>query len=118
MGWGHLLRVRVYLPRAQPILFAVCARHFSDNCTDDDDDDNASRPDDHEQHAKTGGVQALLRTELGQLVLQMHVGLLCSVLTMYRSDQHHCLNNDHDDDRHDINNNEHTVAAALQVMVR
>jgi len=108
MGWNHLLRVWVCLPRAQPILLAVHSRNFSDNGATDDDDDaddddaeddnDASSDDDHEQHAETGRVQALLRAELGQLVVQMHMGLLYRVLAMYNNDQQqHCFSNGHYD---------------------
>merc|ERR1712024_43378 len=51
MGWCHLLRVWVHLPRTQPALCAVRAWHFSDNGTINCDGD------DDEQHAESGGVK-------------------------------------------------------------
>jgi len=140
----HLLCVWAYLQRVQLALCAVRARHSSDNgasnnhASSRDDDHGASnnhassRDDDHEQHAEPRGVQALLRTELGQLVVQVHVGLLWRLPAMCNNDRRqHCHNNGSGNLRDNnpvLVNSEHdrnkptsfhdAIAAYLQVLVR
>lgn len=113
----HLLRVWLHLPGPQLTLFAVHARHSSDN--GGNNDDASSGGDDHKHRAEARGVQALLRTELGQLVLQVHVGLLRRVPVMCNNDHRqqyysNCYNNDNalldNTDRH----NHDATAAYLQ----
>jgi len=45
---------------------------------------------DNDHHHTTGGrMQVILRTELGQLVVQMYMALLCRVSFMHGNNNHH-----------------------------
>jgi len=106
---------------------------FNDN-EDNSSDDNHDRDDDQHVEPPVGRVQVFLRTEFGQLVVQMFVGLLYRVLTMfskYDDHQQHCFSNGYCDDHsnlrdssrsHNSDNNGYkhfhdSVAAGLQVLV-
>lgn len=142
VGWSHLLHVWVYLQRAQPVLFAVRTRHVSDDGASDIDNnprEDCNCDDNDNQHVNTqfGSVQVVLRAELGQLVVQMLVGLLCGMPTMcnnFGDNQQHFHTHGYLDGHVDLRDNSgshsyhndvwnkpthfhHSTAAGLQVLV-
>jgi len=132
VDWCYLLWVGVYLPSVQLTLPSVRAWHISDTgpCNDDgtsNDDDATSNDNDHEQYVWTGGVQALLRTELGQLVIQVHLGLLWRVSRMCNDNHRQHYFGDRHDDHSNLHgyNNQHNrptyfhdaAATGLQALV-
>merc|ERR1719285_685634 len=121
MGWSYLLCAWLYLPRAKPLLPSVHSWRFSDTSSDtiavnDDtsavnaDDDYDTSIDDNADNHFNERVQAFLRAELRQLVVQMLMGLLQRVFAMHDS-----LSNDYNTLHCNLGDDNHTWA--LQALV-
>jgi len=111
MGWSYLLCAWLYLPRAQPLLPSVHSWRFSDTSSDttavnddtsavNDNDDYDTSIDDNADNHFNERVQAFLRAELRQLVVQMLMGLLQRVFAMHGSPSNDYYNNPGDDNHH------------------
>merc|ERR1719474_2040033 len=121
MGWSYLLCAWDYLQRAQPVLLSVHSWRFSDTIAVNDDtsavnddtsavnvdDDYDTSIDDNADNHFNERVQAFLRAELRQLVVQMLMGLLQRVFAMHDSPSNDYYNNPGDD------NHNHTSLQAL-----
>lgn len=132
MGWSYLLCAWVYLPRAQPLLLTVHSWRFSDtsavnddtSAVNDDDGDDTSRDDNADEHvdARVERVQAFLRAELRQLVVQMFMVLLQRLFSVHNQ-QHDSLCNCYNchcnlaDNHHIILHSGHSIAFGMQALV-
>lgn len=118
-----MLCLWVYLPSVQHALLTVCRGPYDNAATSNAATSNGDKDDQHgdkdDQHIDTrfGRVQVLLRTELGQLVVQMFMGLLYGVPTMCRN--HNCNHHDHNGFcNNPISAYNSSISAGLQVLVR
>jgi len=128
MGWTYMLCAWDYLQRVQSLLLSVsrsdtgsdtcsdtgsdtCSDTGSDTCSDTGFDTVAGDNDD----TPVGRMQVILCAELGQLVVQMFMGLLYRVSAMHCNNhqQHDSLSNgDHHHHHH------HYSCSNLQALVR
>jgi len=121
MGWSYLLCAWLYLPRAKPLLPSVHSWRFSDTSSDttavnddtsavNDNDDYDTSIDHNADNHFNERVQAFLRAELRQLVVQMLMGLLQRVFAMHDS-----FSNDYNSIHCNLGDDNHTWA--LQALV-
>jgi hypothetical protein len=125
MGWTYMLCAWDFLQRNQSLLLSVptwdtssCSNTCSDNSSDTSSDtysdsgsdtgSNAGAGDN--DHTTGGRMQVVLHEELGQLAVQMFMGLLCRVCGMH--------SNNHQ--RHDSPSNDYSCSKPiyLQKIVR
>merc|ERR1719219_2044958 len=122
MGWTYMLCAWDYLPRNQSLLLSVptwgtssCSNTCSDNSSDTSSDTYSDSGSDSGSNAcasnndlTTGGrMQVILRAELGQLAIQMFMGLLCRVSAMH--------GNNHQ--KHDSPSNDYSCSKPIYLQV-